>query len=136
MLNFFRTTQQWSVYPLLSCFLGTWLLVACQVCVAGTHASEPDATADLPPCHTPIVEEVDESGCCEEPQSCEGMAFEAMPSPLLPTAVDKLYDDVPVFVAKLHGSLHVQQTASTCFSYHDPEGAIVLPLERYCVQLK
>ena len=138
MFNLIRRTQQWSVYPLISCFVGIWLLVVCQLCVASTDAVVESTELDgiTSPCKQPVTNENDELTCCNVTSSCGDMALMADTSFSLPMMTELSSFDFPVFAINLSSQYKVPQITSTCSLYQDPESANILPIERFCVQLK
>jgi hypothetical protein len=138
MFSFFRNTQQWSVYPLVSCFFGVWLFVVCQNCVANANVvMDQGEHSDINShCDAPATNNNDEHACCQESLLCDGIITLADASVPLPLINETSSIDLPVFAYNFPDRFYVSHTTSVCPPYQDPESATLLPIERFCVQLK
>jgi hypothetical protein len=138
MFNLFRKTQQWSVYPLISCLLGAWLIVVSQFCVASVN-DELESSEHIgvtSPCHVPVTSDIDGKSCCNDTPVCENMELTNDISSPLPVVYEVSSFDIPVFVHNLLNQFHIPDTTSEYPLYQDPDLVNLLPIDRFSVQLK
>ncbi|MFT5132361.1 MAG: hypothetical protein ACI9SC_000826 [Gammaproteobacteria bacterium] len=138
MLLFLRKTQQWSVYPLITCFVGAWLIVVSQFCVASINveSSAVEHGDTMSPCNLPVTDDKGRLPCCDESSPCGDMEMMTDDSISLPMLYEVSSFDFAFIAYNLPDQFSIPHTTSVCSLYHDPEGANLLPIERFCVQLK